>query len=459
MKVTRGTKRLLRAHDVLFVVLLITVAGLLGWLSTRYAHESDWTASGRNTLSAASIGILAGLPGDLDIVAYAREEPQLLRKRISSLVSRYQRHKSDLHLVFVDPDVEPQRVRELGITMDGEMVIEYQGRSERLQELSESALTNALQRVARGGERRLLFLAGHGERDPHGSAGYDLSAWARQLQARGIGIERFNLLEEGAPPRDAVLVIASPRVALLPTEVERIVRYIDDGGKLLWLRDPDAPPGLEALAQSLGATWEAGVVVDPTVSQVGMMLFGTDDPRMALVANYPPHEITRDFEYNTLFPVAGAISVEPPGEWTATALLNSLSNAWLERGETQGTINYDEGRDLPGPLALGVALSRNLQQTGADGQAVRQRVLLVADGDFLSNGFLGLAGNLQLGLNIANWLSGDDLLIDIPARVTPDASLQLSPVAMGAIGFGFLMVLPLLLLASGLVIWLGRRRR
>lgn len=459
MKVTPGAKRLLRLHDLLFVVLLLAVAGLCGWLATRYVHESDWTASGRNTLSDASVALLKGLSGDLSIVAYAREEPQLLRKRISSLIARYQRHKPDLRLVFVDPDVEPQRVRELGITMDGEMVIEYQGRSERLQELSESALTNALQRAARGGERRWMFLAGHGERDPDGGAGYDLSAWARQLQARGMSVERVNLLEEGARPlpRDAVLVIASPRVALLPGEAERVVGHVEAGGKLLWLSDPGAPAGLEALAHLLGVTLETGVVVDPTVSQVGMMLFGTNDPRVALVANYPPHEVTRDFEYNTLFPVAGAITVGQSDEWEATALLNSLSNAWLERGETQGTIGYDEGEDLSGPLTLGVALSR--EPRGDDEAAAPQRVLVVADGDFLSNGFLGLGGNLQLGLNIANWLSGDDRLIDIPARVTPDASLQLSRFAMGAVGFGFLMVLPLLLLGSGLVIWFRRRRR
>ncbi|MDR2877740.1 MAG: GldG family protein [Chromatiales bacterium] len=459
MKVTRGTKFALRLHDVLFALLLAAAVGLLGWLATHYAHESDWTASGRNTLSEASVKLLEELHGDLTIVAYAREEP-LLRKRISGLVERYQRHKPDLHLTFVDPDVEPQRVRELGITMDGEMVIEYQDRSERLRELSESALSNALQRVARGGKHRLLFLAGHGERDPEGSASYDLSSWAKQLQAQGIEVERFNLLEQAgrALPKDAVLVIASAQIPLLPAEVERIVKYVDGGGRLLWLRDPDASPGLDALAHRLGVTWESGVIVDPAVSQVGMMLFGTNDPRMALVASYPAHEITRDFDYNTLFPVAGAISYERSDEWTATALLNSLSSAWLERNETQGTISYDEGQDLPGPLVIGAALTRNVTQAEGGGSAV-QRVLLVADGDFLSNSFLGLAGNLQLGLNMANWLSGDDHLIAIPARITPDATLQLSPIAMGAIGFGFLMVLPLLFLVSGFIIWFGRRRR
>ena len=465
MEVTRRTRRLLRLHDLLFVALLLAAIGLLGWLSTRYVYEADWTASGRNTLSEASTALLRELPGEIVVTAYAREIP-LLRKRITELVGRYQRHKPDLRLVFVNPDVEPRRVRELDITVDGEMVIEYSGRSERLQDLSERGLTNALQRVARGAERRLAFLSGHGERDPEGSAGHDFAAWAQQLRAQGVNVERVNLLQTPRlPVRDAVLVIASPRIGLLPGEVARIEEFVEDGGNLLWLIDPGPLHGLEPLARRLGLTVEQGVVVDPTVSQVGMMLFGTDDPRVTLVAEYPGHEIVRNFDFNTLFPIAGALTVGDAGEWHATDLLNTLSNTWLERGEVSGTITYDEGEDLPGPLVLGVALTRWLDDADggeggeADDGGRAQRIVVIADSDFLSNGFLGLAGNLQLGVNVVNWLSGDERLIDIPARIAPDLSLQLSRFAMGAIGFGFLLVLPLLLLGTGGVIWFRRRRR
>lgn len=462
MKVTRHTKHLLRLHDLLFVVLLLGIVGMLGWLSTRYTYEADWTVNARNTLSAASVALLAEMPGEIAVTAYARDVP-LLRKRIVELVGRYQRHKPDVRLNFVNPDMEPQLVRELDITMDGEMVIAYAGRSERLQEITENGITNALQRVARGAERRLMFTVGHGERDPRGAGSHDYANWVSYLQARGVRTEQTNLIQDAAPEvRNTVLVIASPQTALLPDELLRIEAYIEAGGNLLWLADPGHTEGFETLAQRFGLRLEPGVVVDPNISQVGMMLFGTDDPRVALVANYPDHEITRNFDFNTLFPIAGAISVVADDEWRATPLLQTLSNTWLERGEISGTVVYDEDEDMPGPLALGVALTRAVAV--GDGaaeyeEAVTQRVVMIADSDFLANGFLGLGGNLQLGLNIVNWLSGDDRLIDIPARTAPDLSLQLSRFAMGAIGFGFLLVLPALLIASGVFIWFGRRRR
>jgi hypothetical protein len=451
----------MRLQDIIFVLLLLAIAGLLGWLSTRYVFEADWTAAGRNTLSPASMALLQEMPGEVTVTAFARETAPLLRKRITNLVDRYRRYKPDVTLVFVDPDREPQRARELDVVMDGELVLEYRGRTEHLRDPDpgESGLTNALQRVARSGERRLLFVTGHGERDPMGGAGHDLSGWVRYLSARGIRAETVNLLEEGALPlTESAVVLASPEVSLLPAELARLISFVRDGGNLLWLADPGAPAGLEPLATELEIVFEPGVVMDPTVAQVGMMLFQTDDPRVALVARYPAHAITRDFDLNTLFPVAGAITVdEDAGGWRLTALLRTLSNTWLERGQVSGTITMDD-EDIPGPLVLGVALSRTLE--GDDEKSAReQRVVAIADGDFLGNAFLGGGGNLQLGLNIADWLIGDDRFIDIPARTAPDASLDLSRFATVAIGLGFPLILPLLLAATGAWVWLRRRRR
>lgn len=470
-------------HNAAFVLLFLVMVGLVAWLSTKYNYEADWTASGRNTLSKASVALLEELQGPVEITAYARPGP-LMRKRISELIGRYRRYKPDIRLEFVNPDQAPQKVRELNITMDGEMVLRYRERVEKLRDISESGLTNALQRVARGGERRLVFLTGHGERSPTGGAGYDLSGWVRELESKGVQVDELNLGKSPQIPEDTtVLVIAAPQVDLLPGEVGIVRRYVRDGGNLLWLSDPDDAPGqdndqerrqppdlhgLDPLAGELGLRFQPGIVVDPNVSQVGMMMFGTDDPRMALVARYPAHAVTRDFDLNTLFPVAGGIETEGDG-WQSSAILKTLSNTWSETGRIEGRVLFDEGEDVEGPLTLGVALERELSGATEDGAPQEaggtqrpggvQRVVVVRDGDFLSNGFLGVAGNLQLGLNIANWLASDDEFIDIPVRTAPDRSLQLSETDIGVIGVGFLGLVPALLLGSGLWIWLRRRRR
>ncbi len=83
----------------------------------------------------------------------------------------------------------------------------------------------------------------------------------------------------------------------------------------------------------------------------------------------------------------------------------------------------------------------------------------LGDSDFLSNAFLGNGGNVDLGLNLFNWLNHDDQFITITARTASDVNLELGRAAQAIIGFGFLFGLPLLLLATGAGIWWRRRNR
>ncbi len=438
-------------QNLLFMVLFLGAVGLAGWLSTQYHYQADWTENGRNTLSEASVALLAEMPQPVTITVFVRETP-MVRKHITELVARYQRYKADIELKFINPDAEPQRVREMNITTEGEMVIESAGQQARTQQISEEGLSNALQKVLRGGERRIAFLQGHGERDFLGAANYDLSAWAQQLQVKGAQLYGLNLASVAEVPENtSLLVIAGPRADLLAGELVAIQGYLDRGGNLLWLVDPGELFGLSGVGKEIGVQFLPGTIIDPNVSQVGMQLFGTDDPRMVLVASYGAHPVVAGFDFNTLFPVARGIEISDAGEWQPTTLLKTLSNVWAERGEIAGSIGFDAA-DIAGPLNIGVALSR-------DRGDLQQRVVVIGDGDFLSNGYLGVGGNLQLAMNIANWLMDDEALLSIPAKSASDITLEMDEFELAMLGGTFLVVLPLLLLGSGFFIWWRRRRR
>jgi ABC-type uncharacterized transport system involved in gliding motility auxiliary subunit len=103
-----------------------------------------------------------------------------------------------------------------------------------------------------------------------------------------------------------------------------------------------------------------------------------------------------------------------------------------------------------------VALERERASPTGPG---RQRIVVVGDGDFLSNTYLGNAGNLEFGTAIINWLSHDDALISIPVRNAPDQRLVLSRLDALVIGVGSLFALPGGLALTGVVVWWRRRRR
>jgi ABC-type uncharacterized transport system involved in gliding motility auxiliary subunit len=474
MKINRKTHWEIRLQNLLFTILFLGIMAVVAWLSTRYATQFDWTAGHRHTLSEASIKVLDMLQGPVQVTAYARET-KTLRDQISEQIGRYQRHKKDLMLSFVNPDTQPDKIRELGISVDGELVLEYQGRSENVQEANETAITNALQRLARAKDQRVVFLEGHGERSPQGRANHDLGQFGEELGRKGIQVSTVNLaVTQRIPERTDVLVIASPNANLLPGEVSLIEDWVKRGGQLLWLVDSANLRGLDPLAQKLGLRFLPGTVVDASTQ-----LFGIDDPTFALVAEYPPHAITYGFQTITLFPGAVALDVNPENrDFEREALLNTLPRSWTETGPIQGKIQLDTDKgERQGPLHIAYVLTREMPiqkqenagqngdpktpaETGKNTEKPReQRIVVIGDGDFLSNAFLGNGGNLNLGLNIINWLSQNDPFINIPAKTSPDRSLQLSPMASWVIGFGFLIVLPLLLIGSGVVIWFQRRKR
>jgi ABC-type uncharacterized transport system involved in gliding motility auxiliary subunit len=209
---------------------------------------------------------------------------------------------------------------------------------------------------------------------------------------------------------------------------------------------------LEPLADQLGLLLLPGKVVD-----AGSAMFGVENPGFVVVTGYPNHAITREMSTVSVYPEAAALEINDTTAWDVTPLLTTLARSWTELGKLEGEIRFDENSDeRAGPLDIGVALTRKKPGGAEDEQ---QRVVVIGDGDFLSNTYLGNAGNLGLGLNIVHWLSHDDAFIDIRVRAAPDTTLVLDKTTTAIIGIGFLIGLPVLLLFSGVTIWLRRRRR
>lgn len=438
-----------RLHSLATAILLITLTVLLAWLSVRYPVQADWTRGGRYTLSTASVAVLKQVSGKLTVTAYARDQRDL-HQAIRRFVAMYQKVKPDIQLKFVNIDAAPEQVRRQGIRFNGELVLSYRGRSEHVRSDTEANFTHAVQRLIRGSERWLAFLQGHGERDPLGKANYDLGEWAQQLRDRGFRLQTINLGKiDAIPENTSVLVIASPQVRLLTGEIAAVVQYVQDGGDLLWLRDPGDRSGLAPLAEALHLKFGRGTVID-----TAGRLLGIDNPTVTVITKslYGHHPALKGFRFTTLFPGAVSLLYTGKDEWQATSLLNTGDHTWLESGPLSGQVRLDPGQDTPGPLSIGLALERH-----RDGKT--QRVAVIGDGDFLSNTYVENAGNLALGLRLVNWLSGDDDLIDIPDRTAEDTRLDMPSTLTGSIGLFFLIVLPALLLFTGATVWWRRRKR
>lgn len=437
----------LRLNHWSFIALFLVVIMLLMWLSRSYHIEFDWTRSGRNSLAPATVSLLQKTERPIALTVYASARQGNV-ETTRALIGQLQRYKRNIVVEYVNPDAEPGRARAAGVQLDGEVVAQYGDNKENIGQFTEENFANAVARLARTQERWLVFLSGHGERRPEGEANHDLGIFATQVHKRGIKTRHLNLNEGGQVPQNtAVLVIADPQTRLLPGEIAAIERYLTAGGNLLWLAEPGNLRGLQPIAERLGVEFVPGTVVDPNSAAVT-----NQDPSFLIVAKYSNHPVVRNLNTMTLFPTAAAIKTVAKEGWRAQVLLDTLPSAWAERSTNTRNARLDAGSDTRGPLSVGVALARDLEKR-------EQRAVVIGDADFLSNTYLGNGGNLDLGMNILNWVSSDEAYIDLPARRAPDAQLTLTHNAQFAIAFGFLIALPLFLLTTGIVIWWRRRRR
>lgn len=448
---------------ILTVILTFALAGLLVWVSGKYHFDADWTAGNRNSLTPASQQLLSAMPGQITFTAFSYPGPG--REDVRVQVERYQRYRDDIALEFVDPGKNPQKLRELNITRENAVQISYQGRTQTLDEvLSEQSITNALQRLSTSSEQWIVFLSGHRERDAQdeGDNGYGLLR--AELERQGFKARSLNLGESPrVPDNTAVLVIASPQNNLLPGEVKLIQDYAARGGNILWLDDPGPRLGLAPLATTLGLEWLDGTVIYPDYRELG-----TGHPAIALVVNYARHAITQRMNSLTLFPFAGGLKTAKDAQgWRRTSILKTPPRSWLETGslEQQEVTFTEEEGDQVGPIDIGFALDRAVPDSSETEEASeppaneQQRAIVIADSDFLANAHINNLGNMQLGVSLFQWLTNRDAQISVQVPPAPDATLQLAPWQGRFIWWGYVLLLPLGLLAIGLGRWWIRRRR
>jgi ABC-type uncharacterized transport system involved in gliding motility auxiliary subunit len=463
MKMNRSLKRQMLAQSWFFVILFIALVVIVGFLGQQYRYAVDITQANRNLLTQGSIEVLAQMKDPVNITVFAtNDDPSrgdTFRKGMLDFVARYQREKKDITLTFINPTEEPKLVQEANIKQDGEVVVEYNKRTEHIfPPIVEQDMTNLLVRLSRTNTKPIMFLDGHGERHLLGIKNHDLGEFGKQLETKGFKFANPDLtIAQEVPSSGAMLVIASPQVDVSDIEAKKIKAYIESGGNLLWLLDDDNLRGLDEVADYLGIQVSPGIVVDMSAAQYGA------DAKVAFNSMYGDHAITRNFQLRTLFPEAHEVDAQASYEfgWKVGRLVDVAPNGWLESekieaGTQNKKVSFDVDKDKRGPINIGITLERTYAKKG-------QRVVVMGNANFLSNTFVTNGGNLDFGINIVNWLAGDDELITIQPMPLKDANIAIPSTDAGrmiawTVFHGFQFFIPLGFVIAGFWLWWRRRK-
>jgi ABC-type uncharacterized transport system involved in gliding motility auxiliary subunit len=272
--------------------------------------------------------------------------------------------------------------------------------------------------------------------------------------------------QQGVPEDAAALIIAGPQKDLLPAEQESLTTYINSGGNVLFLLDPDQAPGMTAFLQQYGILVGDNIILDPFSRVFGA---GYDMP---VASAYAQHPITQNFNIATFFPVARSVQLaeQLPDGVSGVELAESSPQSWAETSKEelqQGTVEFHEGRDLAGPVPLAVVTTRavsqdaepgeNTQVTGETPKPREARVVVFGDSDFASNTYLGLSGNSDLFLNTVSWMAEEEDLIAIRAK-DPETVPLMFTAGQGRFAFFLTVILlPLVVIGTGITVYMKRK--
>lgn len=460
MKINRKLRFQMFVQNGFFVVLFLLLIVLLGYITSQYRMATDITQANRNILTEGSVNILDQMDGPVNITVYATKDNASsgdnFRKGMLDFVARYQRAKKDIYLTFINPSEEPKLAQEAGVKTDGEIVVEYNKRVEHINPpIAEQDMTNLLVRLSRTNQQPIMYLDGHGERNLLGIKNHDLGEFGKQLESKGFKFANPDLtVAQAVPSNGAMLVIASPQVDVSDIEAKKILRYLQTGGNLLWLLDDDNYRGLEKVAEYLNLKVSEGIVLDQASTQYGA------DARVAFASLYGEHDITKNFMLRTLFPESHEVFAKGTYEngFKVSELVEVAPNGWLsgKKLAKDAKVRFDQASDKRGPINIGVALERTYEKKG-------QRVIVMGNANFLSNTFITNGGNLDLGVNMVNWLAGDDRLITIQPMPLKDINVRIPDTDAGRlvawiVFHGFQYILPIGMMIAGFFLWWKRKK-
>ncbi len=455
-------------NTLLVVVLILGILVLVNYFLAEHHYRMDFTSGRIHSLSDQSVKVLKNLKSDISIKCFFREGNSS-RSSMEGLLKVYAYHSPKVKFEFIDPDKNPGLVKRFGVTQDGTTIFEVGDKESRITTSTEEDITNALIKVTREKKKTIYFLQGHGEGtlEDTGDKGY--SAVKLELEKLGYEVKPQTLALADRFPKDcALLIIPGPQKDLLPNELDTIKTYIQDGGRVFFMVEPETAPGLTPFLSQYGFKLDNDLIVD-TVSR---LLGG--DYFMPVISEYESHEITKDFHYATFFPYARSVEVadtKPEGE-TMTALAKTSPNSWAERELEQTQVKFNKAKDRQGPITLAVVATLKVTPKSSASPETKPgekapaeptpsekeaRIAVLGDSDFIKNNYLGLSGNANFFLNIANWLTQESDLISIQPKTQTPRGIQLTPSQGRLVFFVSVLILPLAVLILGVSIWLRRR--
>ncbi|MEK6646146.1 MAG: GldG family protein [Candidatus Firestonebacteria bacterium] len=464
-----------------FALVVVGIVIFVNVILSRHSFRHDFTVNKQFDLSGQTKKILKGLDKKIKITAFSKKGTYNDRM-IKDMLEEYAQISKKIELDSIDPDSNPGKARQYGITTYNTVVFETgTGRKDVLEKdlfvydysnsyggqqppqfQGEQTFTAAIMSITQEGQKVIYFLKGHGERDVNDSGREGFSEAKKTLERENYVIKELDLATTTKISEDCqLLIVPGPKKGFAEKEIEIVEKYLAGGGKGLFMFDPGVNTGLEGMLKTYKIDIGNDLILDPASCYSG--------DAMAPIPAYKSHDITNELQKQRIgIILAAARSVsEPNGNSDGVVvfpLLETSDKGWAEKDLRTQKAKYDEGVDKKGPVTIAVAVTKTVTEgnTGSVTQKDKteeMRMVVIGDSDFVTNKIMGIQGNVDFFGNSVNWILQEKEKIAIRPKTLELRKMDLSRFKGKFIFWVTVVLTPLSVLVCGITVWVKRRKK
>jgi hypothetical protein len=453
------------------LITLAVIAGLIlvNLIMGQFTPQLDLTDNRMFSLSEQTLQVVDSI--DRPVTIYGLWQPGLDRGEITVVLDLYLARNKNFTLNIVDPERNPGLVQRFdkdnqGISQ-GSLVVEgpkgfrvippsdmydytttQSGGYNITGVAIERRLTSALLYVGTGETPVVYELTGH---DEISLAGLGIQAL---IERENYALKPLNLLLADIPADASALILNTPRSDLSPGEAEKLLAYLDGGGRLLVLADYRVRElaNLNQVFASYGFQFDYGVVIETDQARTAGNL-------LLVLPERGDHDIVNPLnEQESPIVLAQGMGIsELPAKRRSIEFipfLNTSGDSFLRTDISLGD-PQKAASDVSGPVTMGVTVKDPSWIQGTEPQA---RIVAISCGLLEGISYYGqIPGNLDLFMNSLTWLEDRPESLSVRSKSLFVLPMRLNTLQMVIFGLLFVIISPLAFFAGGLVTWLKRR--
>lgn len=457
-------------YTVILVAVIVVINLIVGEIPEKYT-QIDVSSQKLYTISDETVKFLKELQQDVTIyhIVQNGNEDEILEK----MLTRYEETSDHITVEKKDPVLYPNFISQYTqeqvsdnslVVVNGEKskVISYNtlyetnydyytGSSSTTGFDGEGQIDSAISYVTSEDIPVVYTLQGHGELEIN-------SSLTESLERANYQVENLNLLtEENVPENTGCLIISSPQTDISEEEAEKIISYLEKGGKAMIFTDYTnvEMPNLKKVLENYGITIKDGVVLEEDTKHYIMQV------PYYLVPDIESTELTEELVSDNryiLMPISQGLQMLDSYRDTLTIepILTTSEDAYIKTDvENMNTFQKEDG-DESGEFYLGVAVRERVDEENETQLVCYGSSSLL---DETTNQKVS-GGNTELVLDTLGWMCENETpVIQVASKNLSVSSLTIPEYDAGywaAITCG---IIPAAFLLAGTVIWFRRRKQ